>query len=241
MKIGILQTGRAPDEAQPEYGDYNDFFIRYLKGRGFDFQTYAVLDGDIPKSPADAQGWLITGSKFGAYEDHAWIPPLEAYLRDTFAAEVPIFGVCFGHQILAQALGGKVAKYPQGWSVGPQTYKSDLFGDQKMIAWHQDQVVTRPAQACVAGSSAFCENAILTYGNHALTIQPHPEFSVPFFHALLDHRGGVLPDTIRQQASNADTNNLSSQAFADTVEDFFKRRGKFAHTAQKTGSSKSLR
>jgi len=228
MKIGILQTGRAPDEALPDYGDYNDFFVHFLKDRHFEFQTYAVLDGDFPQSPAEAQGWLITGSKFGAYENHMWIPPLEAFLRAAFAAEVSIFGVCFGHQILAQALGGKVAKYAQGWSVGPQTYQSDLFGDQKMIAWHQDQVVTRPASASVAGSSAFCENAILTYGNRALTIQPHPEFSVSFFHTLLEHRGDDLPDAIRKQASAANSDNLSSLAFASIVEDFFKRRGKFA-------------
>ena len=140
MKIGILQTGRSPESTVQKHGDYDAFFKRYLEGRGFDFVTYAVVDGEFPKTPQCADGWLITGSRFGVYEDHNWITPLEEFLRETFVAERPIFGVCFGHQILAQALGGKVEEFSGGWSVGPTTYESRQFGNQKMIAWHQDQV-----------------------------------------------------------------------------------------------------
>ncbi len=230
MKIGILQTGRAPDETVVEHGDYDALFMRYLESRGFEFQNYVVLDGELPSNPEDAEGWLITGSRFGVYEDHGWIPPLEDFLRDSFAAEIPIFGVCFGHQILAQALGGKVEKFTKGWSVGPQTYQSDIFGDQKMIAWHQDQVIERPATATAVGSSEFCENAILTYGTRAMTIQPHPEFSPTFFRALLEARGDVLPQNVRMNAEQADTENLTSNKFTSVVEDFFMRRGQFSAT-----------
>lgn len=144
MKIGILQTGRSPDSLSETHGDYDDFFKRFLDGRGFEFETYLALDGELPNAPTEADGWLITGSKFGVYEGYEWISPLEDFLRACFAADVPMVGVCFGHQILAQALGGKVEKFAGGWSVGPQKYDSDILGDQLLIAWHQDQVVERP-------------------------------------------------------------------------------------------------
>ena len=110
MKIGILQTGRSPDELRAKHGDYDEMFVRLLSGQGFEFKTFPVLDGVLPTQINEADGWLITGSKFGVYEDHDWIAPLEEFLRRAFAAEAPIVGVCFGHQILAQALVGRCHK-----------------------------------------------------------------------------------------------------------------------------------
>ncbi|MEH6832986.1 MULTISPECIES: type 1 glutamine amidotransferase [Falsihalocynthiibacter] len=222
MKIGILQTGHAPDETQDEHGDYNEFFVKLLEGKGFEFENFPVLDGIFPTSPNDAEGWLITGSRFGVYEDHDWIAPLEDFLRETYASGIPIVGICFGHQILAQALGGKVEKFKEGWSVGPQKYTSDMFGEQNIIAWHQDQIVEKPAEAKVVGSSEFCENAILIYGNKALTIQPHPEFTGPFLTDLLATRGKVLPVDVREDAANRAGEDLTSASFADHIEKFFK-------------------
>jgi GMP synthase-like glutamine amidotransferase len=224
MKVGILQVGRSPESIREKQGDYDEFFKRYLDGRGFVFVTFDVLDGEFPSSPQDADGWLITGSRFGAYEDHNWISPLEVFLRETFAAKLPIFGVCFGHQILAQALGGKVEKFFGGWSVGPTAYQSELFGDQMMIAWHQDQVTKRPEMATVVGSSDFCANAILAYGDQALTIQPHPEFTADFMADLLEARGKILPQQVQAGAIAAKDEPLTSVSFADTVEAFFKKK-----------------
>lgn len=224
MKIGILQAGRSPDEIQDIHGDYDQFFVRYLGGRGFEFENYPVLDGVFPNSPQDADGWLITGSRFGAYEDHDWIPPLEEFLRKVYAQDVPIVGICFGHQILAQALGGKVEKFEGGWAVGPKKYTSDRFGEQNIIAWHQDQIVARPSGATLAGTSEFCENAILVYGDKALTIQSHPEFSGKFLTDLLATRGKNLPAEIREEAANRAEEDLTSGAFADHIEQFFKAK-----------------
>ena len=86
MKIGILQTGRTPDEMRSKHGDYDDLFKRMLAGRGFIFETYPALDGVLPNNVNDAEGWLITGSKFGAYENHGWIRALEDFLQKVFAA-----------------------------------------------------------------------------------------------------------------------------------------------------------
>ena len=194
MKIGILQTGHAPDEVLGPMGDYDAMFARLLGGHGFVFQTFNVVDMKFHDGPEDCEGWLITGSKHGAYEDHPWIPPLEDLIRAIRDAGVPLVGSCFGHQIIAQALGGTVEKFPDGWAVGRTDYRS---GDRSLAlnAWHQDQVTALPPGATVIASNDFCENAALGYGNRILTLQPHPEFGADMVEALATHRGpGVVPD-----------------------------------------------
>ncbi len=200
MKIGILQTGHAPDGLIDEYGDYGDIFVKLLSGHDFTFQIFSVLDGEFPAGIDAADGWLITGSRHGAYDDLDWIPPLEDLLRAIFNAAKPIVGICFGHQILAQALGGKVAKYKDGWSVGATEYRMNA-GLVTLNAWHQDQVVERPKGARVIGASDFCENAMLAYGDTALTFQPHPEYDSGFIKGLANGRGrGIVPDKVLANA-----------------------------------------
>lgn len=224
MKIGILQTGTSPEQIRETSGDYNELFETLLRGRGLSFETYRVLDGQLPSDAFCADGWLITGSRFGVYEDHAWIAPLEALIRDVFTSDRPLVGVCFGHQIIAQAMGGHVKKYPGGWAVGPKVYHGTAGQEFRMNAWHQDQVIARPATATLIASNATCENAILSYGNTALTFQAHPEFSPAFMQALLIARGEVLPSDVRKVASRdiQETGHLDNMA--DHIEAFLIRR-----------------
>ena len=223
MKIGILQTGHAPDQVREEMGDYDAMFARLLDGHGFAFETWNVVDGVFPDGPDAAEGWLITGSKHGAYEDHDWIPPLETLIREIYADGRPMVGVCFGHQIIAQALGGRVVKFPGGWSVGRTDYEIE-GQDLPLNAWHQDQVVERPAAARVVGTSPFCQYAALAYGDRIWTIQPHPEFPARVVEQLIAHRGrGVVPDA-QLDAAQADLHKpTDSAAIAARMADFFKR------------------
>jgi GMP synthase (glutamine-hydrolysing) len=223
MKIGILQTGHAPQDLLGEFGDYNGMFETLLGGRGFDFDTYRVVDGQFPSGAEAADGWLITGSRYGAYEEHDWIPPLEDLIRTIHAQGRPLIGVCFGHQIIAQALGGKVEKFAGGWSVGRTEYTID--GETLALnAWHQDQVTQLPEGAKVVGASDFCANAALLYDDHIWTIQPHPEFTQDFIDGLIRTRGkGVVPDHQLQAASallDAPTDNAK---IADHIADFLKK------------------
>ena len=223
MKIGILMTGHAVPEVLESLGDYDSFFARLLDGHGFDFIAYDCEGGVIPDSPDECDGWLITGSKHGAYEDHPWIPPLEAFIRKVYASDRPLVGICFGHQVIAQALGGKVAKYDGGWSVGQTTY--DIEGQTLGLnAWHQDQVVDLPAEAEVIGSSDFCANAALVYGDKIYTIQPHPEFGADMIDFLVKYRGpGVVPDAILEDAANRLNAPTHSPVIADRIANFLKK------------------
>lgn len=222
MLIGILQTGQSPDVLIEASGDYPDMFMRLLGDQGLTFRTYRVLDMQFPASVAECDGWLITGSRFGVYEDHAFIPPLEAFIREAYAKAVPMVGICFGHQIIAQALGGRVEKFAGGWSVGPTEYD---FGGRsiRLNAWHQDQVVEKPAVAEVAGCNDFCQNAALVYGDRIFTVQAHPEFRSEFVDGLMKTRGkGVVPDALMAKAGARLDLPLDDQILARQIADFFK-------------------
>ncbi len=229
MQIGILQTGHAPDVLLRTKGDFTNMFQTLLAGAGFTYDTYNVVDMDFPDGAGAADGWLITGSKHGAYEDHAFIPPLEDLIRAIYAARVPLIGVCFGHQIIAQALGGTVEKFSGGWATGHQEYQ--LNGAPIALnAWHQDQVVAKPAAARVIGSNDFCANAALAYDDHVLTLQPHPEFTADAVQGLIKARGpGKVPEALLHQA----TENLQLPTQSDQIAQMFTQ---FFLAAQKVGT-----
>lgn len=222
MKIGILQTGHVPDVLKDAHGVYPDMFARLLDGNGFSFRSYAVVDMDFPDSPDDCDGWLITGSRHGAYEDLPFIKPLEAFIRDIYASGRPLVGVCFGHQIIAQALGGKVEKFDGGWAVGPTEY--DFNGDTLTLnAWHQDQVTELPPDATVIGSNDFCRYAALAYNDRAFTVQPHPEFNSGFIDGLINTRGkGVVPQDLLDAAEARLTTGTNEGTIATRIATFFK-------------------
>ena len=223
MKIGILQTGHTPDVLKDEFGDYDSLFPALLKGHGLEFETFAVVDEIFPISADEVDGWLITGSKYGAYEELPWIPRLEELIRQIHQSGKPMVGVCFGHQIIAQAIGGKVEKFEGGWSVGRTEY--DFDGEKVWLnAWHQDQVVALPEGAKVTGHSDFCQNAMLQYGDQIWTVQAHPEFSNDFVTGLMRTRGkGVVPDDLMQAAANRQSAPDHNDQIAHLMANFLKK------------------
>lgn len=223
MKIGILQTGMVPEELSSTHGEYPDMFAKLLDGFDFQFETYEVVNNKFPSSIHDCDGWLITGSRHGAYEDHTWIPPLEDFIREIYEANIPMVGICFGHQIMAQALGGKVIKYHGKWGVGTQEYERSDGSKTKLLAMHQDQVVEKPQEAQIIESNEFCQMAGLAYKNKALSFQPHPEFTNEFMEELIKSRmGTTVPNDQAELALENVYADNDSKHYAQRIANFFK-------------------
>ncbi|WP_420005989.1 type 1 glutamine amidotransferase [Arenibacterium sp. LLYu02] len=222
MKIGILKCGQSPASLRASYGDYDDMFVKLLADGTTRFTRFHVAQMDFPADVHAAEAWIITGSPCGVYEAHPFIPLLETFIRRAFEAQVPVIGICFGHQIVAQAMGGKVERYSGGWSIGPVDY---AFGDRQVTlnAWHQDQVIVRPTGARLIASGPNCENAALQYETLALTLQPHPEFATGFVAAKMRALpSGVLPDSVIARAHRALDRPVSEDFGARTLRDFLR-------------------
>ena len=176
--LGVLECGRPPQEIIDNHGDYAQQFVN-LVGDDFDYRIYAVLEGEFPQDISECDGYLITGSKHGVYSGEPWITPLMALIRDIYAADIPQFGICFGHQVMAHALGGRAEKFDGGWGMGPTNYTRDDGSTITINAFHEDQVVAVPADKFdrVTASTPFCQYAGIAYKGKAASIQPHPEFS----------------------------------------------------------------
>jgi len=188
-KITIVETGVIPPEPRAQHGCFPQMFERMIGGADAtaSFATVRLMDGEALPDPTQLEAILITGSPAGVYEDLDWIAPLERFVRAAYEARIPMTGVCFGHQLIAQALGGTVRKSEKGWGIGRHVYDvapgNGVIGGEKIAiaASHQDQVIEPPAGATTIFHSSFTPHAGLLYANGtAMSVQPHPEFTVAF-------------------------------------------------------------
>ena len=202
MKVGILKTGRPPRPAIAQFGTYPDMFMALLGPDTFDWRTYDVDGGELPAAPEDCDAYIVTGSAAGVYDDDPWIGGLLGFLRAA-RGRAKLVGVCFGHQVMAQAFGGQVIKSPKGWGIGAHDYAvlsrepwMDSAAPLRLPASHQDQVVVAPPGADVIAASAFTPIAGLAWRDQpAISMQPHPEFDPTYATALIEaRRGKVYPD-----------------------------------------------
>lgn len=200
MKLAILETGTPPGDLAERYGDYPAMF-RDLLGEGFEVDSFDVAAGAYPARVEDYDAYLITGSPAGVYDKLPWIAELTAFLKRA-RGRARLVGICFGHQIMAEAFGGHVEKSARGWGVGLMTYPivrhEDWMDKASLIsvpASHQDQVVLQPPGTEVIASSLFTPYAALAWRDgSAISFQFHPEFSPDYARALIDLRYDRTPD-----------------------------------------------
>ncbi len=199
MKLAILETGHPPGDLAAQFGDYPTMFGRML-GDDFEIDAFDVAAGELPTDPAAYDAYLITGSPAGVYDPLPWIEPLANFIRSAKASKM--VGICFGHQIMAEALGGHVEKSEKGWGAGLHHYsivrrEPWLDGEKEVAipASHQDQVVVQPPNTKIVASSAFTPYAALAWTDRpAISFQFHPEFAPPFAKALIEKRYDIVPD-----------------------------------------------
>ncbi|MCD7058902.1 glutamine amidotransferase-related protein [Pelagibacterium xiamenense] len=211
MKLTIIRTGGVPAPLADQYPSYPAMFQGMFERDGAKLAYETVeLDAGAPlPDPESLDAILITGSAYGVYDDVAWMEPLRAFIRGAHAARTKMVGICFGHQVIADALGGDVRKSEKGWGLGRHTYQIACrppFLDApraslSVACSHQDQVITPPEGARVVLSSEFTPNAGLHYANGTtLSFQPHPEFSDEYALQLVRLRKGLAEDAVIEKA-----------------------------------------
>lgn len=194
MKIGLLECDTVHPDLHSIGGNYRDMFPALLPA--LDFVNFKVCNGEFPGSANDFDAWICTGSKFSVYDEVNWILELKSFVKDVQDKNKHFIGVCFGHQLLAEALGGRVQKGSVGWCVGVHTFETvqteqwmePCEGDFNLLMSCQDQVVEMPENGIVLAKSADCPVGMFRVGEKMLGIQGHPEFPVSYAAALMDMR-----------------------------------------------------
>jgi len=201
MKLAVLETGHPPGDLESRFGDYPAMFHRML-GDGFEIESFNVQAGEFPVRPNGHDAYMISGSPAGVYDPLPWIAPLMEFIRNANGSKM--VGICFGHQVMAEALGGRVEKSSKGWGTGLHRYdvirhepwmNGDTSRTLAVPASHQDQVIVQPPNTTIVAESAFTPYAALAWTDRpAISFQFHPEFSPEFAKALITERHDAILD-----------------------------------------------
>jgi len=192
-RLGLLACDAVWEPLRSRHGDYPDMIAHWLESAGADFElvTWAAHQGQLPARVDDCEAWIVSGSRAGVYEPLPWIAPLIEFVRAARVARRPQLGICFGHQLLAHALGGRTERASTGWGIGNVAVRlrETAAGAPPRAALdlhvaHQDQVVTLPPGAAWLAATDHCAHAMFALGKHVLGLQPHPEFTADFMREM---------------------------------------------------------
>jgi len=213
LKIGILEADDLDAGVVGKYGSYTDMFQELLLSVSdqLTFKKYQVTELEYPEKTDECDAYLITGSKHSVYENEIWINRLKKFSNQLYQKKIKQIGICFGHQLVAQALGGRAEKSAHGWGIGHMSYhikqKQDWMRPGKenvsLLASHQDQVVQLPPQARLIASNDFCVNAAFQLNDSVLCFQGHPEFSREYLEYIMNKRREQLGEKIYNNAKKS--------------------------------------
>jgi GMP synthase-like glutamine amidotransferase len=229
LRICILENGVTPDDLIDQFGSYpmmiENWLAPFLPEATFTYLS--PVQGEALPAPQAFDGYILSGSKYSTYERSPWMLALIEFLQQLREERCPVFGICFGHQIMADAYGGLNAKSAAGWGVGAQQYEyatPELPGCAAAFVFHQDQVQQRPPEARRIGGSSHCKNGVFAYSFPAISVQYHPEFTPEYTQALArKFRGGLLPEAVSLRAlESIDSLPVDPSPVAKWVAEFFR-------------------
>ncbi|MCR4964460.1 MAG: type 1 glutamine amidotransferase [Bacteroidales bacterium] len=233
-QINILLCDTFPDRLPDFIPSYEYMFEKLFHSvdENLPLKTFRALEGELPKQLKRDELYVITGSLSDAYDTLPWILNLQEWVRKAASQRVPLTGICFGHQLIALALGGHVERFSGGWGVGIR--ESDVVNDEmlpyfpdhrlRLIYNHFDQVLRLPEGATATVTSEFCRYEGFRIGNHIITFQGHPEFSVEYErHVILNHAENEDKAIKEHALHTLDTIQPQGKIVAEFLLNFFKK------------------
>jgi len=221
------------DHVRPEFldisGDYAEMFRRLFTGHGeVEVVTFDAIGGELPADPSQCDAWLTTGSRHSVYDDEPWIRALEGFVRQVAATDVPFIGICFGHQLIAKALGGSVMKSNRGWGVGVEEVEVredlGLGSSYRLLTSYQDQIENLPPGGEILGWNEHCPVAMMGVGETIVGLQGHPEFEAAYSSALMEsRRGHTIPEETVDAGLASLERDLDSGRLAQWILDFARK------------------
>jgi GMP synthase-like glutamine amidotransferase len=234
MKIGLLKCDTVREELLHIAGDCSDFFVTLFSQCAPDLslKVYDVQLGIYPDAIEECDGYITTGSANSVYDDEPWIHRFRDYVRELHERRTKLVGICFGHQMIAEALDGKCEMAPNGWGVGIKTVRiiskkpwmKPELDSYNLIVSHLDQVSCLPSGAEILGTNEHCPNAMYAVGDHFLGIQGHPEFTTPYADALVLSRIEKIGQPAVDEARESLSNEVHADILTTWIETFFRMR-----------------
>ncbi|GJY05120.1 gamma-glutamyl peptidase 5-like protein [Tanacetum coccineum] len=198
MRFAVLLCADDSDYVKNKYGGYYGVFVKMLAEEGEIWDVFRVARGHFPDEEQMGlyDGFVITGSCSDAHGDDVWICELVTLINKLVTMNKKILGICFGHQILARALGGKVARAVSGWDIGVRTINFSLSAKTftnlgipttlSLIECHRDEVYELPSNVEVLAWSDKTQVEMFKCGDHIMGVQGHPEYTRDILLHLID-------------------------------------------------------
>ena len=233
MKLGILICDQVQEQLQPEFGDYPAMFNELLQqvDKKLEIQYFSAINHELPADIDDCDFYMTSGSRWGVNDDQLWIIELEDFIRALYKAGKGFVGICFGHQLIAKSLGGRVDKSPKGWGIGisfsdvitTQSWMTPMKSKLNLIVSHQDQITKLPPLSQVLVSNDFCPYSMFLVGDNFIGIQGHPEFSHQYSLALINSRRGRISASVIDAASETLTHKTDNVLVMKWLINFLKQ------------------
>lgn len=230
MIIGLLEAETLPTQVANQFGSYGDMFAGLLQPleQQPSFRYYATDQGELPGEVSECDAYVVTGSRHNAYDSDPWIEALKDFIRRLHEQRKKCLGICFGHQVIAEALGGKTTKSDKGWGVGlanftvcerPPWMRNSTKHFNILIS-HQDQVSALPPSAVRFARNDFCPEGGYSIGSHIFCLQGHPEFSKEYVQFLINKRRAKIGEARSSKAEKALDLPVRRELFQNWLEDF---------------------
>jgi GMP synthase-like glutamine amidotransferase len=230
LRVGLLLCDHLDDDVAAQVGDYTELYPAIFGPAGVELTVYEATRGELPDDLDGHDGWIVSGSRRSTYEDEPWIHQLEDLVRRIAAQRRRLVGICFGHQMTAQALGGLVEPAAVGWGVGAKSFEvvaappwMEPLDSFATLMSHRDQVTRLPDGAELVATSGYCPVGAYRIDDHVFCVQGHPEFVPELSRILMEKRRSAIGDEVVDAALPSLDGPIDGARVVAWMAEFFRR------------------